>query len=306
MHDSYIHDRGKKSWNILELLKWTTSYFKNHSIESSRASAEILLARALQIKRIDLYINYDQPLISAELKLFKSLIKRRIKREPVAYIVGSKEFWSLPLTVNPFVLIPRPETECLVEAVLNLENKSAGLDSNGLDFKNILDLGTGSGAVVLALAHEKPQHIYFASDKSFDSICLARQNALALHLEKNIIFLEADWFEPFCRNRALFDIIISNPPYIPTAEISYLEPEIYQFEPKGALDGGQDGLVCLTKIIEHAPDFLKPGGYLLLEIGHDQKKALQDIIKKRDAYQDPVIIKDYSGHDRIIQIKKRG
>ena len=300
MHDSYIHDREKKSWNILELLKWTTSYFKTHSIESSRASAEILLAQALQIKRIDLYLNYDQPLISAELKLFKSLIKRRIKREPVAYIVGSKEFWSLPLTVNPTVLIPRPETECLVEALLNLEDKSSGLD-----FKNILDLGTGSGAVVLALAHEKPQHIYFASDKSFDSICLARQNALALHLEKNIIFLEADWFEPFCRDRALFDIIISNPPYIPTAEISHLEPEIYQFEPKGALDGGQDGLTCLTKIIEQAPIFLKPGGYLLLEIGYNQKEALNKIIKKRDAYHDPVIIKDYSGLDRVIQIKKK-
>jgi len=300
LHDFRPMTGKKKSWTILKLLKWTTSYFKSHSIESSRSAAEILLAQALKIKRIDLYLNYDQPLVSAELKLFKSLIKRRVKREPVAYIVGSKEFWSLPLTVNPAVLIPRPETECLVEAILNLEDKSAGLDS-----KNILDLGTGSGAVVLALAHEKPQHIYFASDKSFDSICLARQNALALHLEKNIIFLEADWFEPFCQNQALFDIIISNPPYIPTAKILRLEPEICQFEPKGALDGGQDGLTCLTKIIEQAPGFLKPGGSLLLEIGYDQKQALKKIIKKRDAYHDPVIIKDYSGHDRVVQIRKR-
>ena len=160
-------------WTIIKLVQWTTTYFDNHGIDSPRATAEILLAHVLNTKRIDLYLRYDQPLIPAETERFKALIKRRLNREPVAYILESKEFWSMVLRVTRDVLIPRPETECLVEKSLEM----LALDSN-MKSKLILELGTGSGAVILALASENPRHSYWATDISINAVRVARQNAI--------------------------------------------------------------------------------------------------------------------------------
>jgi len=291
-------------WTIIKLLKWTTSYFKSHDIDSPRSTAEILLAHILKLKRIDLYLRYDQPLYLNELSKFKVLIKRRIEREPVAYIVGVKEFWSMDFAVTKDVLIPRPETECLVEAALSLlpEDKSSDVKSAP---KSILELGTGSGAVILAIAFMGPKHIYFASDRSVEAVKLAAQNSKRHDLDTTVSFFCADWLMSLNRGKKCFDMIISNPPYIPTRTIGHLMPEIYKYEPISALDGDKDGLFCLRHIINTAHGYLNRNGSLLLEIGHDQKNDVRSIIDQCGNYEHVVFTKDYSGYDRVVRMKKK-
>jgi len=159
-------------WTIIKILQWTTSYFRSNEIDSPRSTAEILLAHTLGLKRIDLYLRYDQPLVRSELNSFRVLIKRRINREPVAYIVGIKEFWNMELSVAGDVLIPRPETECLVEEALSALSKDSFYSP-----KRVLEVGTGSGAIILALALEEPDHDYFASDISVKAVFASFKNA---------------------------------------------------------------------------------------------------------------------------------
>jgi release factor glutamine methyltransferase len=286
-------------WTILKLLEWTTFYFKSQQVESPRASAEILLAHTLHLNRIDLYLRYDQPLCNNELERYKSLIKRRARREPVAYILGAKEFWSMELAVTPDVLIPRPETESLVETALGVL-----ADDLHVVPRRILDLGTGCGAIALALASRQPQHLFFASDLSKAAARIARQNAKRHGLDDRIHFFVGDWMEPLLNKSPLFDLIISNPPYIPSGGIPELQPEIYKYEPLSALDGEKDGLGCLRKIIGDAHCLMKPRGFLVLEIGHDQKAAVQRIIEHCGKYNEVVFSKDYSGMDRVVRMKK--
>jgi len=287
-------------WTILKLLEWTTAYFKSHAIESPRAAAELLLAHVLKLKRVDLYVRYDQPLIAAELEQYKMLIKRRLDREPVAYILGTKEFWSLDFAVTRDVLIPRPETECLVETALArlVEDSRPGT-------RRIMDLGTGSGAVILALAAEQPQHIFFASDISPKAVELARRNARSQGMEEKIHFLCGHWLEPLRNRPPFFDIIVSNPPYIKHAALRKLQPEIFLYEPLAALDGGQSGLRYLKQIIAAAHTYLKTGGSLLLEIGHDQQEAVADFSRGVGRYENITFIKDYGGYDRVVVMEKR-
>lgn len=282
-------------WTIIKLLQWTTSYFKSNGIDSPRAAAEILLAHTLALKRIDLYLRHDQPLSRSELDLFKSLIKRRTNREPVAYIMGGKEFWSMELAVSKDVLIPRPETECLVEETLSILAKEHLCDS-----KRILEMGTGSGAVILAIASQKPEHLYFASDISINALGIAIKNVKQLGFDNKISFFCGNWFLPLMGKDIFFDIIISNPPYIRRNDIGNLQPEINRFEPLEALDGGEDGLDHVRHIIEHAHLFLNNEGNLLLEIGHDQKEAVDKIIKETGNYKRVYFRKDYSGFDRVV------
>lgn len=291
-------------WTILKLLKWSTSYFQSHNIDSPRAAAEILLAHTLKFKRIDLYLRYDQPLCSNELAVFKSLIQRRLAKEPVAYIVGVKEFYSMDIAVTSDVLIPRPETEHLVEAAIALLPDNSGSDLNFVK-KRVLEIGTGSGAAVLALVSQQPKHIYFASDRSINAIETAKRNARHHNLDSKIYFFACDWFTPLKDHICSFDMILSNPPYIQTRAINQLQPEIYKYEPVIALDGGKDGLCCLRHIIDNAYVYLKPGGSLLLEIGYDQKKEVHKIIDSRGKYEQVVFIKDYSGNYRVVQMTKK-
>ena len=297
-------DSSGNEWTILKLLKWTTSYFKSRSIESPRPSAEILLAHTLDINRIDLYLRYDQPLNSNELGKFKALIKRRVSREPVAYITGIKEFWSLELGVTKDVLIPRPDTECLVEASLSLLSEASAGNSE-LKPMHILDLGTGSGAIVLSLAKERPMHFYFASDCSMEIIKVAKKNAKKNNLDEKVSFFSSDWLSSLNDKKISFDIIISNPPYIRTGDIAGLQPEIYEYEPRIAIDGEEDGLNSLKHIICSAHTFLKRYGTLLLEIGHDQRDAVSRIIENSGQYDNIAFSKDYSGYYRVVQMSKK-
>jgi len=291
-------------WTIIKLLRWTTSYFESRDIDGPRIEAEILLAHALQLQRIDLYLRYDEPLSSDELSRFKGLIKRRINREPVAYIVGSKEFWSMDFIVTKDVLIPRPETEFLVEAAINLLPQDSASNPI-LTPKHILELGTGSGAVVLALASMRPCHLFFASDTITAAVRLAKQNAKHHGFESRVIFICADWFGPFKDKRPVFDMIVSNPPYVPSRVIGKLQPEIVKYEPISAIDGSEDGLSCLRHIINNAHLYLQRKGHLLLEIGHDQKNDVQKIVDQCAKYENVVYTKDYSGYDRVVQMQKK-
>lgn len=291
--------RRETNWTILKLLAWTTSYFKSHGIESPRADAEILLAHTLGSQRITLYAHHDQPLNPDELQRFKTFIKRRAAREPVAYIVGHKGFWSLDLTVTPDVLIPRPETECLVERALEFLPRDAAAGA-----LRVLELGTGSGAIVLALAQERPVHRFYALDRSAAALAVARRNAHRAGLQGRVHFWAADWVDALRPGRSLFDLIVSNPPYVRAPDIAGLQPEIGSFEPRQALDGGPDGLRELGRIIRQAPSFLKPGGRILLEIGWDQAQALRAMAADGGFYREAVVFQDYSGRDRVFLLKK--
>ena len=286
-------------WTILELIRWTAAYFKSHRVENPRSSAEVLLAHTLKSNRLDLYLNYDRPLDRPELERFKGLIKRRARGEPVAYIVGKKEFWSLDLAVDRTVLIPRPETECLVEAVCRYLSTLPPAPH-----RRILELGSGSGAVILALAAEHPAHRYLATDRQLSILELALDNIRRHGQPGRIQLLAGDWFAPFKKGLQPFDIIVSNPPYIKSDVIGALQPEVSKFEPRLALDGGPDGLAAVRHIIEQAPDYLKVTGRLFLEIGHDQKAAVQDIIAGCGRYKDTVISKDYGGLDRVVMTER--
>ena len=289
---------GNNDWNILKLLQWTTSYFTSHRIESPRAAAEILLASVLQLERVELYVRHDLPLSVGELGRFKELIRRRVTGEPVAYIIGRREFWSMDFTVTPAVLIPRPETESLVEATLQrLAGASPG--------QRVLDLGTGCGAVILALAAHAPQHVYYASDVSPAALGIARRNASAHGLGAKVRFFCGSWLEAMQPRTARFDMIVSNPPYIRRAAIDDLQNEIRCFEPLAALDGGENGRQCLQEIIGVAAGFLNPGGHLLLEIGHDQKKAVVAMIERTGNYDKVAFIRDYGGHQRVACMQTR-
>ncbi|MFH2064568.1 MAG: peptide chain release factor N(5)-glutamine methyltransferase [Pseudomonadota bacterium] len=285
-------------WTIIKLLKWTESYLDSHDIDSPRMTAEILLALTLQTKRINLYLQHDKPLSHDELTRFKMLIKRRISREPVAYITGSKGFWTFDLEVTRDVLIPRPDTECMVETALAL------LPDRKTDPpKRILDLGTGSGAIIISLASERPSHEYVATDRFPAAAILAAKNAAKNGLGEKIFFFCSDWFQGI-HPQQTFDIIVSNPPYIPTETIASLAPEISRFEPRMALDGGYDGLSDIRKIIHAAPDYMKPEGYLLLEIGFDQMKPVSEIAGDSGFYTDIEFIQDDAGHHRVVRLKK--
>lgn len=287
------------NWTILALVQWTAAYFKSNRIDSPRSTAEILLAHVLGISRIELYLRYDQPLNREERNQYKTLIRRRIQREPVAYIVGEKEFWSLPMIVNRHVLIPRPETECLVEQALGDIPKHP----NDRPFR-ILELGTGSGAIISALSAHRPGHLYIAQDLCPAAIATARRNLERHGLAEAVRLFCGDLFAALYPHRALFDIIVSNPPYIATTDVDHLQPEITRYEPRIALNGGANGLMVLERIIRTAPDYLRPGGALILEIGHDQYEAIKAIALTVTGFENVSVAKDYGGFDRVVRMVK--
>ena len=244
----------EEQWTVLKVLQWTTEYFSEKGFEQPRADAEVLLAHALGMERIHLYLNYDKPLSAEELARFRGFIRRRAAFEPTQYITGKQEFWSLDFEVTPAVLIPRPETEVLVEKALEIAGNEPCL---------VLDLGTGSGAIAVALAHERTGIRVIAADKSWSAIEVARRNAVRHGVADRISFVVTDLFGAIA-SRPLFDLIVSNPPYVSDAEFLDLAPEIANYEPRSALrGGGKRGLALIRKILEQFHVHLKPRGSLL-------------------------------------------
>lgn len=257
-----------KIWTIRKVLEWTVERFSQMGITASpRLDAEVLLAHTLNTKRIHLYTDYDKPLTTDELASFRNYVRRRLAREPVAYIIGKREFWSLTLNVNPAVLIPRPETEILVETALAL--------AKAIENPLIVDVGTGSGAIAIALALEVPQARVIAIDYSEAALGIARQNAIQCGAK--ITFLRGDLLDPL-PDELKPQLIVSNPPYIPSCEIEQLAPEVKDWEPRVALDGGADGLSVIRRLISSAIQRLSSLGWLCLEIGSAQAASVQKLL----------------------------
>jgi release factor glutamine methyltransferase len=254
--------------------------------------AEVLLAQALKTDRKGLCLAWGTIVPEQEKETFQNLIARRIKGEPVSYIIGRKEFWSLPFKVNPAVMIPRPETETLIEAALKIFSSRSS--------PSILEIGTGSGAISIALATELPQASIIAIDISPEALTVAKENAFS-HGVRSIRFIAGNLFEPLEGGETAFDLIISNPPYIPNSEISQLPPGIRDYEPAVAFDGGPDGLEFYRKIIREAHHYLKPGGHLLLEFGEGQSQEVVKIISETQRFSAPEIINDLSGIERVVK-----
>ena len=281
-------------WTIGSIIKWTEQYFQDKGVDSPRLDAEVLLSHVLQKERIYLYIHFDEPLEAAELAAFREMVKKRVQRIPVAYIVGAREFMGLRFAVSPAVLIPRPDTEILVEAVIErLKDKSQ---------IKFVDIGTGSGAIVLSLLHYLPLACAAAVDISQDALAVAAENAETLLVKDRVDFYQGDIYEPLAAEE--FDAIVSNPPYIPNADIAGLEPEVKEFEPYGALAGGLDGLDFYRRLIADGSDRLKNGGFMAFEVGINQAQAVASLAESMPIFEKAEILKDYAGIERVVILHK--
>ena len=289
-------------WTLMDVVAWTAEHFRKNGIDAPRLTAEILMGFCLDLDRVGLYMAFDRPLNRTERERYKALIRRRLQGEPVAYITGTRGFWDIELSVSPHVLIPRPDTETLVEAALAVMDNA--VDREVDEPLHILELGSGSGAVVLSLAVARPAHRYLAVDLSFDAARTTRDNARRCKCEDAVDVVTASWFSAISPGTA-FDLIVSNPPYIPTGEIDALAPEIRFYEPRMALDGGDDGLFAIRDIIRDAFAYLVPGGALLLETGFDQKDAVADLVGAFPGYHGFKSIRDAAGHHRVVCVYKK-
>lgn len=274
---------------VLELLDVTTAYFQKNDLANPRLDAEVLLAHALKTTRLQLYMAFDRILSEEEKNSYRDLVRRRAKGEPVAYLTGTREFWSMPLAVKSGVLIPRPETEILVEAVM----KKIPADKP----VKILEIATGSGAITAALAVDRPLAQFVVTDISEEALTLCRINFENLGLSSRIQILKHHFLtEPLS---GAFDVIVSNPPYIRTKDLATLPRDVRDFEPALALDGGTDGLDFYRKIGQGAPSLLLPGGFLAVEIGEDQAREVSQLFEENH-FKKINVIKDYAGHDRVV------
>ncbi len=275
-----------ESWTVLKVLKWTSSYLAERGIDSGRLDAELLLADLLQLDRVGLYLNFDRPLTAEELGHFRERVGRRARREPLQYILGRAEFWSLSFRVGPAVLVPRPDTEVLVEEAL----------ARALPAARILDVGTGSGAIAVALAHELPTARLTAVDLSEAALAIAEQNAHDNGVAERIGFSRADLH---ALPEGEFDLVIANPPYIAEAEFAGLMPEVRDYEPQLALAGGADGLDAYRALARQAPRLLAAGGWLLVEIGAGQAAAVQELLAAA-GLEEGFTRDDYAGLPRVV------
>jgi release factor glutamine methyltransferase len=292
-----------RKWIIKDLLAVTADYLQKKDIDSPRLCAEILLAHQLKTTRIKLYLDFDRPLDEKDINEYRILIQRRLTREPVQYITGLQEFWSKEFNVGPQVLIPRPETEILVEQAISIlkDKKDAGETCS----VSVLDIGTGSGAVAVSIASELPDADIWATDVSAEALETAMANAIKHGLDARIHFLESDLFSAMTNESHSFDVIVSNPPYIPKEDYDALPPEVGKYEPRCALDGGEEGLFFVRKIILEAKDFLKPAGWLLMEMAPFQTAKAVALAVQAGFYEEQKIIKDYSHKDRVVMAKKQ-
>lgn len=279
---------------VLEVIQRSTEFLKNKGVDSPRLQTELLLAHLLNMPRMKLYLNFERKLSATEVDNFRELIKRRGQREPLQHIVGSTCFCGLELAVDRQVLIPRPETELLAEQgwifLNSLNTQHSALST--------LDLGTGSGCLAIALAVHCPMARVFAIDISAGALNLARQNAARHNVRDRIAFLQSDAFAAL-ESTKLFDLIISNPPYIPTQEIQSLQIEVRDHDPRQALDGGPDGLAFYRRIATEAAPFLQPGGKIMLEFGDGQAAAIRKIFES-EKWIVEAIIEDYTQRPRIL------
>jgi release factor glutamine methyltransferase len=284
-------NRGEVVATIRSVLHETTDDFRRHGLPSPRLDAEVLLCRYLGTDRTYLYAHPEDVLDEEVLPGFLAWVERRRRHEPAAYIVGEKEFWSIPFSVDSRVLIPRAETEILVEEALRVAE----------DGCIILDVGTGSGAVAVALSRERPRARVVATDRSAAAAAIAAGNVGRAGVSGRVLIVVADIVEPF---RGPFDLIVSNPPYIPEEEFKSLPPGVRAFEPKDALWAAGDGTAVHRRLISEATSVLKGGGWLLMEMGDRQAERLKEAFRADGRYDRIDVRKDYGGRDRVVKARK--
>ena len=283
-------------WTVGRILEWTAQHLKKSGSDTPRLDAELLLAKARACPRIQLYVQFNEVVPDAQRAVMRDLVRRRAQSEPVAHLVGHREFFSLDFAVSPDVLIPRPDTETLVLDLITHARK--------LPAPAILDVATGSGCIAIAAAVQVPAARVTASDVSPAALNLARQNADRHGVAPRITFLAGDLLAPLPAG-ARFDFLVSNPPYIPTAQLETLDREVRDYEPRLALDGGPDGLRFLTMLLQQAPSVLVPGGRLLLEFTPEQAPALLELAAAQPELSDPAILKDLAGQPRVLVATRR-
>jgi len=298
-------------WTIGRILKWTENFFKEKGIESPRLDAEVLLGHVLEKERIYLYVHFDEPLQPQELAAYREAIKQRIRRVPVAYIIGQREFMGLTFHVTEDTLVPRPDTEILVQAAIErLKKMSGAKEARPVHFA---DIGTGTGAICLSVLHYLPQATADTVDISPAARKVAEENAEALDVADRVTFYTGDLLAPLSKALseeddaavAPYDAILSNPPYIPDADIETLAPEVRCKEPRTALAGGADGLDFYRRLVVDSPALLKDDGFLAVEVGIHQAKIVAKMAVESGKFGRTEIIKDYGGIERVVVAWKK-
>jgi release factor glutamine methyltransferase len=290
------------TWTVRRILEWTTGFFTRKNVDPPRLSAELLLSHVLAVPRIKLYTDYERPLSEKELSTYRELVRRATEQEPIAYLTGKAHFFNLEFDVSRDVLIPRPDTETLVENVLQFVRHQAGFES-----PRVLDLCTGSGCIAAAIAYHLKSAVVTATEISPKAAEVARRNIDRLGLKDRVLVEEGDLFQPLSRivDAQPFHLIVSNPPYIPTAQLETLDRSVREYEPLTALDGGLDGLVVHRRILAEAPARLLPGGRVYLEIAFDQGELAQQVAAEYEAFEAIRILKDFGGRDRVLTLSRK-
>lgn len=283
-----------KIWTIGALLTWTQQFFAQKSVDSPRLDAEILLAHVLQKERIYLYAHYDEPMNPNELAAYRELVKKRANRLSVAHILGTKAFMGLDFKVTTDTLVPRPETEMLVETVVTKAGEDASI--------SIIDIGTGTGAIILSLLHYLPKATGTGVDISPKALAVAKENGKTLGLTDRVQWLESDLFASVPAGP--YDWFVSNPPYLTKDDMAHLQPEVIH-DPALALYGGDDGLDIYRKLAQQSPAYVKIGGYCAVEIGAGQASDVTAIFTQHGAYDYVQTIQDYSGIDRVLVFTRK-
>jgi len=283
---------------LMEFLRLAADYLSRCGSPSARLDAELLLGHVLGMDRVSLYVNHDRPLEPAEVDAYRRVLRERCRGAPIAYITGKKEFMRVTLKVTPAVLIPRPETELLVEATIQRLRAASGP-------LLVTDVGTGSGAIAIGLALALPEARVLATDISPAALAVARENVTAHGLDGRVELLEGDLLAPVAdavRTGRIgpLDAVVSNPPYIPARDWESLPRSVRDYEPRLALDGGPDGLDVYRRLIPQAAPLLRPGGLLALEIGHDQEAGLRELLAQDGRWDNVQVQKDYAGHPRVV------
>ncbi len=308
-------DASSDSWTIGRLVEWTRAYFDRKAVDQPRLEAEILLAHVLGLERIDLYMRYEHPVAEAERAAFRDLVRRRAEGEPTRYLVGTCEFMSLAFRVTPDVLIPRPETERLVEEVIRRVRAASpipleaaaegGADEAVASRVEVIELGTGSGVVAVSLAVHLPGARVTATDVSGAALEVARANVEAHGVADRVTLLEGDLYDALdAADARAADFLLANPPYVAEGEWERLAPPIRNHEPRGALVAGPEGTEVIDRIVRGARAYLKPGGVLLVEIGEGHGRQAREMAQAARGLVDVDILKDYAGRDRILVARR--
>lgn len=289
--------QSPQTWTVRRILEWTSSFLTRKEVDSPRFSAELLLAHVLKLPRIKLYTDYERPMIEEELSAYRELVRRAGDHEPIAYLTGKAHFFDLELDIRPGVLIPRVDTETLVETAMNVCRHTTGMEA-----PRVLDLCTGSGCIALAIAKHLPRATVTAIDIDPVAIEVARANIANLKLEDRVTLIQGNLYEPLASaiDPSPFHLILSNPPYIRTADIAKLDRNVRDYEPVRALDGGPDGLGFHRRILQGAAERLLPGGRVMLEIAFDQAEAALDLLKGYPAFTGGSVLKDAAGNNRVL------